>query len=182
MEVPLLFSYHRDPRVQDGLLEPDDTGLHGKRGMIEVTPYTGSNKLLKHGPLRKSGSCTYLEHADGTPFYWLADTWWMGFTTRLEWPASFQALTRDRVTKGFSVVQIVAGLYPDMEPFDVRGANEAGFPWTYGFENINPSYFDMADLKIAYLVDSGLTPCIVGCWRSGKVSILQDWVLVLEKG
>jgi hypothetical protein len=38
-------------------------------------------------------------------------------------------LAEDRKRKGFNVVQIVAGLYPDMHPFDPRGANEAGFPW-----------------------------------------------------
>jgi len=27
-----------------------------------------------------------LEHSDGTPFLWLGDTWWMGLTTRLDWP------------------------------------------------------------------------------------------------
>jgi len=73
-------------------------------------------------------------------------------------------LTADRISKGFTVIQIVAGLYPDMPPFDPRGANEAGFPWEKGYTRINPSYFDMADLRIRWLVNSGLVPCIVGCW------------------
>ena len=30
--------------------------------------------------------------------------------------------------------------------------------------SINPIYFDMADLRIQWLVHSGLVPCIVGCW------------------
>jgi hypothetical protein len=68
------------------------------------------------------------------------------------------------VRKGFTVVQIVAGLYPDMEPFDVRGKNEAGFPWDPAYSRINPAYFDMADLRIAHLVQSGIVPCIVGSW------------------
>jgi hypothetical protein len=88
----------------------------------------------------------------------------MGFTRRLRWPADFQELTADRVAKGFTVIQIIAGLYPDMAPFDERGANEAGFPWTSDFSRINPAYFDMADLRIAHLVRSGLVPCIVGSW------------------
>ena len=83
---------------------------------------------------------------------------------RLSWPFDFQILTADRVSKGFTVVQIVAGLYPDMPAFDERGANEAGFPWEKDYRRINPSYFDMVDLRIGWLVRSGLVPCIVGCW------------------
>ncbi len=138
--------------------------LHGQKGIIEVTPYTGNNHLLKHGLLRLSKNRRYLEHLDGTPFFWLGDTWWMGLCKRLRWPADFQFLVKDRIAKGFTVIQIVAGLYPDMPPFDERGANEDGFPWRKDYSSINPAYFDMADLRINYLVESGLVPCIVGCW------------------
>jgi hypothetical protein len=138
--------------------------LHGRRGELEVTPYDGANPLLSRGPLRVAPSHRYLEHADGTPFFWLADTWWMALSKRLRWPADFTRLAADRVGKGFTVVQIVAGLYPDMPQFDPRGANEAGFPWAADYARINPAYFDMADLRIQHLVDRGIAPCIVGCW------------------
>ncbi len=141
-----------------------NTALHGQEGTLEVTPYTGTNPLLRHGPLRVAADHRHLEHHDGTLFFWLGDTWWMGLCQRLKWPEEFRELTADRAAKGFTVIQIVAGLYPDMEPFDERGANEAGFPWERGFSRINPSYFDMADLRIAHLVRSGLMPCIVGSW------------------
>jgi hypothetical protein len=88
----------------------------------------------------------------------------MGLCQRLEWPRGFRALAADRVGKGFSVIQIVAGLYPDMPPFDPRGANEAGFPWSQDYGCINPAYFDAADRRIEHLVNAGLMPCIVGCW------------------
>jgi hypothetical protein len=88
----------------------------------------------------------------------------MGLCRRLSWPADFRTLTADRVRKGFTVVQIVAGLYPDMPAFDPRGANEAGYPWERDYVRINPAYFDMADLRIQYLVEHGLVPCIVGGW------------------
>ena len=138
--------------------------LHAREGELEVAPYDGDNSLFKHGPLRVSANRRYLEHLDGTPFFWLGDTWWMGLCKRLQWPGEFQQLTADRVAKGFSVIQIVAGLYPDMGPFDERGANEAGFPWEADYARINPAYFDMADLRIDYLIRNGLMPCIVGCW------------------
>lgn len=141
-----------------------DTGLHGITGELQVKPYAGQNPLLLHGPLRVTGDKRHLEHADGSPFFWLGDTWWMGLCHRLHWPDEFQKLAADRKTKGFTLVQIVAGLYPDMPPFDPRGANEAGFPWEPDFARIRPEYFDAADLRLGHLVDSGLAPCIVGAW------------------
>ena len=141
-----------------------DGGLHGREGSIEVKSYTGKNKLYKKGRLRISDNKRFFEHADGTAFFWLADTWWMGLCKRLIWPGEFQLLTEDRVRKGFSVIQIVAGLYPDMPPFDERGANEAGYPWEPEFDRINPTYFNMADLRLNWLIENELVPCIVACW------------------
>jgi len=102
--------------------------LHGQTGVLEVSAYCGDNPLRKHGPVRVAADRRHFEHEDGTPFFWLGDTWWMGLCSRLRWPKDFQELTADRVTKGFTDIQIIAGLYPDMPPFDRRGANEAGFP------------------------------------------------------
>jgi hypothetical protein len=141
-----------------------DRGLHGVTGRIEVLPYTGHNPLHAHGPLQVAASKRYLEHADHTPFFWLGDTWWMGLSHRLRWPEEFQQLAADRKEKGFNVIQIVAGLYPDMPAFDPRGANEAGFPWTTNYSRIRPEYFDAADQRLGYLVEQGFTPCIVGAW------------------
>lgn len=141
-----------------------DAGLHNVQGSIVITPNEGSNALYRHGPLEVSPNRRTLQHADGTPFFWLGDTWWMGLCKRIRWPDEFQQLTADRAAKGFNVVQIVAGLYPDMGAFDDRGANEAGFPWEAGWEAVRPEYFDWADRRIAHLVESGIVPCIVGAW------------------
>ncbi|MGB9682865.1 MAG: DUF4038 domain-containing protein [bacterium] len=144
--------------------DPSNSSLNDQKGELEIVPYEGDNPLFKHGPIKVSENKRHLEYIDGTPFFWLGDTWWMGLCKRLSWPEEFQILTQDRVEKGFSVIQIVAGLYPDMPPFDPRGANEAGFPWEKDYSTINPDYFDMADLRISWLIRSGLVPCIVGCW------------------
>ncbi|HND62965.1 MAG TPA: DUF4038 domain-containing protein [Opitutaceae bacterium] len=141
-----------------------DAGLHGVVGTVEVRPYTGTNPLYLRGPVRVAPDRRHFEHADGTPFFWLADTWWMGLCERLRWPSGFKQLTDDRKKKGFNVVQIIAGLYPDMHAFDPRGANEAGFPWEEGYAHIRPEYFDAADRKLAHLVAEGITPCLVGAW------------------
>jgi len=141
-----------------------DTGLHGIKGTVEIRPYAGPNPLYQHGQVRVARDHRHLEHSDGTPFFWLGDTWWMGLCHRLQWPDEFAQLTADRKEKGFTVVQIVAGLYPDMPPFDPRGANEAGFPWETNYSRIRPEYFDAADQRLKHLIDSGIVPCIVGAW------------------
>ncbi len=141
-----------------------DKGLDGVSGTVEIKPYAGENPLYVHGPLQVAADKRYLEHADHTPFFWLGDTWWMGLCHRLHWPDEVKQLATDRKEKGFTVIQIVAGLYPDMHPFDPRGANEAGFPWETNYARIRPQYFDAADQRLGYLVDQGLSPCIVGAW------------------
>lgn len=151
-------------RFRTSCSDTSNPDLHDQSGVLSVAEYGGSNPLLRHGPLRVNVSRRYLEHRDGTPFFWLGDTWWMGLCRRLSWPDEFRTLLVDRVEKGYTVVQIVAGLYPDMPAFDERGANEVGFPWEKDYARINPAYFDQADLRIAELVRAGIVPCIVGCW------------------
>ena len=144
--------------------DASDAGLNGVTGSVEIEPYTGTNPLYQHGPMRVADDKRHLMYADGTPFFWLGDTWWMGLCHRLHWPDEVHTLASDRKEKGFTVIQIVAGLYPDMFPFDPRGANEAGFPWEKDYKAIRPEYFDEADKRFKYLVDEGFTPCIVGAW------------------
>jgi hypothetical protein len=138
--------------------------LDGVEGSIRLAPYTGDNPLWRHGAVTVAADHRHLAYGDGTPFFWLGDTWWMGLCDRLRWPEDFQKLTADRERKGFTVIQIVAGLYPDMHPFDPRGANEGGFPWEADYARIRPQYFDAVDRRLDHLVEHGFTPCIVGAW------------------
>jgi hypothetical protein len=160
--------------------------LHGQTLSLDVQPYSGNNSHYKHGALKVAPDARHFLHADGTPFFWLGDTWWMALCKRLSWPDGFETLTADRVQKGFTMVQIVAGLYPDMEPFDDRGANEAGYPWERDFARINPAYFDMADVRIQHLADHGLAACIVGFWgyfipRMGMDKVKKHWRYLIAR-
>ncbi len=154
--------------------------LHGQTMTLEAAPYAGSNPHYKHGVLGIADDKRHFQHADGTPFFWLGDTWWMGLCKRLSWPDGFESLAADRLHKGFTMVQIVAGLYPDMEPYDERGANEAGYPWEKEYSRVNPAYFDTADTRIQFLADHGLAACIVGFWgyfipRMGMEKVKKHW-------
>lgn len=138
--------------------------LHGQVGEVEIEPYLGDNPLYRHGGIRVADDRRRFCHADGTPFFWLGDTWWMGLCGRLSWPQDFQALARNRKDTGFNVIQLVAGLYPDMPLFDERGISPSGFCWEKDLSRINPRFFDEADQRIFHLVEQGLTPCILGAW------------------
>ncbi len=105
-------------RWRSACSDAQDAGLHGVAGTLDVEPYRGTNPLYRHGPIRVAADRRHFEYADGTPFFWLGDTWWMGLCHRLHWPDEFRQLADDRRAKGFTVVQIVAGLYPDMPAFD----------------------------------------------------------------
>ncbi len=160
--------------------------LHGQEGRLEVSEYVGQNPLLRHGPLRVNADRRHLEHLDGAPFFWLGDLWWLGMTKRLSWPDGFQRLVADRKAKGFTVIQLTAGNNCDQPAFDPRGANEAGHPWEADFARINPAFFDMADLRIQWLVRQGIVPCIFGTWGfyllwMGQRKMEQHWRYLIAR-
>ncbi|EKD65415.1 MAG: Alpha-L-rhamnosidase protein [uncultured bacterium] len=88
------------------------------------------------------------------PFFFLADTWWFGATSRMPFSV-FKLLVKKRVKQGFSAVQIVIGIPPETE---VRG-----FAFRKDW-SLDKKYFEEADKKIKYLVDNGLAPVIYGGW------------------
>lgn len=166
----------------------ENPALNRPGGKVVVTPYAGSNVLLRRGPLRVSANHRYLEHADGTPFYWVADTWWTCLSDRIDWNG-FRKLTADRAAKGFTVVQIVAGLIPSNEeraPIDPGFRNEGGAVWDADFKRINPVYFDYADRRLQHVVDSGMALAIVGGWRQilgqmGVAKMKRHWRYVVAR-
>jgi hypothetical protein len=162
--------------------------LNGHANQVTIAAYSGSNPLFKRGTIRVSANRRYFEQADGTPFYWLGDTWWTGLSDRLPWEG-FQQLAQDRRSKGFTVVQICAGLIPSNEeqaPVDPGFCNEGGCVWDTAFKRINPKYFDYADRRIRYLLVQGLTPAIVGGWRQvlaqmGVEKMKKHWRYVIAR-
>jgi hypothetical protein len=162
-----------------------DTGLHDQRGVIEVTPYRGENRLLQHGPVHLSSNHLFFAHADGTPFFWLADSWWHAMSSRLTMDG-FKTLVADRVAKGFNVIQFAVANPCDIAPFDDRGGNEAGHAWTKDFATINPAYWDLADRRVEYLVEQGVMPSVMGTWGyylhfMGAEKMQRHWRYVIAR-
>ena len=140
-------------------------GLNTATQTLTVTEYTGGNPLYKRGKLRVTEDQRHFAFSDGTPFFWLGDTWWKGLCKRISYEG-FHELTADRKRKGFTVVQIVCGTYPD-EPGLLQPSweNEGGMPYLKkDFSVVNPEYFKYADRRFECLIDAGIMPAIVGGW------------------
>ena len=166
-----------------------DQELAARSGVInaaEITPYDGDNLLLRRGALQVSPNGRYLQHADGTPFLWLADDWWHGMSSRLRWPDEFRWLAQERKAKGFNVIHFAAGFACDVKQFDPRDTNDAGHPWEPGYARINPAYFDLVDLKVQELVRLELVPDILGLWGYhvnwlGPARMKQHWRYLIAR-
>lgn len=136
----------------------------------------GENFLFRHGPIRLSKNRKYLEHLDGTPFFWLADTWWYGATDRTSMSV-FKSLVKKRKSQGFSAVQIVVGIPPEI---DAKNAKKIGGNPFKNDLSLDKEYFEEVDKKIKYLADNGLVPVIFGGWghhidRVGVEGIKRLW-------
>ena len=158
---------------------------HEVAGTLQVRPYEGENPLLKHGPVHLSQNHRYFAHADGMPFFWLADSWWHGITSRLTW-GGFKTLVADRRQKGFNVIQFAVAFPCDIAPFDDRGGNEAGHAWEKDFKTINPAYWDLTDKRIVHLIENGIMPNIVGSWGyyinfMGEEKMKKHWRYVVAR-
>ena len=147
---------------------PGDTGLHGQEGTFTVLPARGANPLHRHGGvLRVSEDSRFLTHTDGTPFFWLGDTWWFcpgtltpyggGSNTSLD--SAFQHLIDHRAAQGFSVAHMAFLNSGDMTDPD-------GDP-VYGREM---AYY------MAYANDAGIIPVIGLTFHSGMDQrSLTEW-------
>jgi Protein of unknown function (DUF4038) len=64
---------------------------------------TGAEPFQSHGQLKVAPSGTYLQHADGTPFFFVGDTCWTGpaMSDAKDW----ERYLADRKQKGFNVIQ-----------------------------------------------------------------------------
>src|SRR5690606_20478924 len=125
---------------------------------IECVPYEGDNPLYRHGPLHVAASGTHLEHADGTPFFWLADTAWNGVIRGGDdnWARYLDARARQR----FTVIQFVVPHWRgDSRDEHGRAACTEEHPI-----RIDPAYFQDKDRRVAMVNERGLVAAPVVLW------------------
>jgi len=141
-----------------------DAGRPLAEGELQVQPAGAAeaNPLHRHGPfLKVAPGKRHLTYTDGTPFFWLGDTWWfcpsdlvpIDSSNRPGVPSMVKALVDKRAAQRFTVLHMAflggfktpAGraVYQDL----FRGA-------------IRPAYWQQADRYIRYASAKGLVPVI----------------------
>ncbi|MEZ4709566.1 MAG: DUF4038 domain-containing protein [Caldilineaceae bacterium] len=156
-------------RYETRCADAANDGLHAQSGQFTCTPPTHETRFTQHGPVRLAANKRHLEHADGTPFFWLADTAWNGplRSTKEEWDHYLQVRTRQR----FSAVQWVTTQWRAAPDGDIEGGR------AYAGDNsrieINPAFFQRLDERVAATARAGLLNVPVLLWTLGSAETLH---------
>ena len=92
----------------------------------------------------------------------LADTWWFGLSKRLS-EKDFIDLAALRAGQGFSAIQLVVGVPPEVGPENENAKSQVGFPWKLD-GHFNQEYLKFAQDRIQYLNDRGFVVIVYGAW------------------
>jgi len=142
---------------------PPVEGIHGMRGKISVLESQQLNSFQISGPLVISKSKTHLAHANGSPFFFLADTCWTGpaLSDKKDW----DEYLAKRKLHGFTAIQYNALSPWRCAPTDAEGK----LPYVLQPEfDINPAYFKRLDERIDAINAQGLLAAHVMVWANKK--------------
>lgn len=139
-----------------------DEGIHGKKGVLNAKPYSGSNPLIARGLLRMSPGKRNVIHADGSPFLMIGDTPWA-----LPWRGTVESVTeyaKNRQERGFNTALLMS-LQPDRDAVGPRNRTEPG-GFGVAFEDLseghinhpNSEYFQYLDSLRNILISHGIVP------------------------
>jgi len=144
--------------------KPALPGLDGQSGSFECSEAKPTNELGAHGPLRVVAGRTHLEHADGTPFFWLGDTAWNG--PLLSQESDWDLYLKDRAAKHFTVIQFNAIAPWRTAPTDAEGQTALVKSKEDGTVQINPRYFQRLDARFNAINAQGLVAAPVLLWAN----------------
>ncbi len=130
----------------------------------DPAPASDPNPFEAHGRLRVAKAGTHLEHADGTPFFFLADTCWTG--PALSSPDDWQVYLKDRTAKRFTAVQFNAVSPWRAAPTDAEG--RTAYTIAHGKLTPNEDYFKRLDARLQAINDAGLLAVPVLAWAHKK--------------
>lgn len=140
--------------------------LDGRKGAIDVDPPLAQTLISQHGGILKADSSHHcLTYTDGTPFFWLGDTWWfcpsdhipLDKSNRPEIPSMYRHLLDVRRTQGFTVLHM-AFLRT------IRATEALSFVNTLKSPEFDVSYWQTADTYIALANEAGMIPAIAVGW------------------
>lgn len=138
-----------------------NAGLDDQRGSFVCVEPLNETRFDRHGAIRVSDNHRYLEHADGTPFFWLADTVWNGplLSDDPEWDLYVQT----RAAQKFTAAQWVTTQWIASPQGDRDGLLAFS-----GKERIAvcPEFFQRLDIKSNALNRAGLLSVPVLLWAA----------------
>jgi hypothetical protein len=126
-------------------------GLHGQEGEFVCSAALGESRFHRHGLVRVARDRRHFEHADGTPFFWMADAVWSG--ARVAESKDWELYARVRSSQQFTV----SGW--NITPGDDVKEQSAlvGFPEHIG---VNPEFFKRLDARLLTLSRAGILSAI----------------------
>jgi len=138
--------------------DTSNTGLHGQSGTFMVAPAEIPHPIYAKGALRRPLGNYHLTYADGTPFFWFADTAWNGALKATD--AEWDLYLKDRASKGFNAIQVVTTQWRGgAGDTDGRTAFEGS-----GKIRVNPEFFKRLDRRIDQINEHGLVAALVVLW------------------
>ena len=162
-----------------------NAGLHKQSGSFTATAPAGTNPFAQHGPVEVAPDGRHLQHADGTPFFWVGDTAWNGplLSSTTDWDLYLKERTRQK----FSAVQWVATQFRAAPDGD--STRQPAYSGTDKI-TINTAFFQRLDEKADALNRAGLVSVPVLLWAingggspkvNPGVSLPEDQAILLAR-
>ncbi len=159
--------------------------LNGKKGQLTVTDWTEDEKaanptrrgfiVVNKSSERKGRFFTY---SDGTPFLWIADTWWDWTNRRITFE-SFKNLVDTRSSQGFSIGQLF---------FAGNGWGRESSLLDESFQKPDLEQIRKVEKMIAYANSRGITMWIHPWWSRknmnkniGEENVRRWWRYVIHR-
>jgi hypothetical protein len=155
---------------------PQDAGLDGHSGSFSVSASVSTNPLFRRGGFLKiSANKRYLTYTDGSPFFWLADTWWFGTSDYMPMDGSsnpniascFRYCVKKRKAQEFTAVHF--GFVGNLKGY----LNPDNF---YQSPHIQPRYWQEVDRHFDYITHQGLLPVVGLQWQVQNT--LEQWKII----
>lgn len=126
-------------------------GLDNHSGEFICSAPTGTSRFNRHGPIGVARDHRHFEHADGTPFFWLADSVWDG--GRVSEPQDWEVYAGVRAAQQFTVTQWEATAGEDNK-------KQTAFSREGEHLRLNAEFFKRLDAKVQTLSRAGLLSAI----------------------
>ncbi len=134
------------------------------------TAHTGLAWNLSHGPLKMDANKRNIVHADGTPFFYMADTAWQNIhMTDAEWDLYLET----RRSQGFTVIQLPHAFGGNTPEF--RSPVEPMWLNNQVFQTPNPAFFDRWDAIYDKIQAKGMYVGLWPFWGYGVSRPSNQW-------